>query len=241
MNPNYLQKDVKKIMKILLIEDDATLCQIIHQELQKNGYVVDRCTDGESGILYALNSDYGYDLAIIDRMLPVIDGLTIIKAMRQKHIQIPVLIITGLSTIDERVSGLDSGADDYLIKPFHLRELLARVRALTRRPQQIRNDEQLVYNDLIFNCTLRKLQCRNGERILTAKEADLLSVFMQHPEIVFSKEQLILKVWGCDSDIEPGNVDNYISFLRKRLRELNSHCQITTLYGKGYQLENSNA
>lgn len=229
------------MIKILLIEDDETLCQIIHQELQNNGYVVDSCNDGESGILYALNTDYGYDLAIIDRMLPVIDGLTIIKAMRQKHIQIPVLIITGLSAIDERVSGLDSGADDYLIKPFHLRELLARVRALTRRPQQLRHDEQIIYNDLIFDYALRKLQCGSKERILTAKEAELLSVFMQQPETVFSKNQLILKVWGSDSDIEPGNVDNYVSFLRKRLRELNSHCQITTLYGKGYQLENSDA
>lgn len=225
------------MIKILLIEDDETLCQIIRQELQNNGYVVDSCNDGESGILYALNTDYGYDLAIIDRMLPVIDGLTIIKAMRQKNIQIPVLIITGLSAIDDRVKGLDGGADDYLIKPFHFRELLTRVRALTRRSRQLRHDEQIIYNDLIFDYALRKLQCGSKERILTAKEAELLSVFMQQPETVFSKNQLILKVWGSDSDIEPGNVDNYVSFLRKRLRELNSQCEITTLYGKGYQLE----
>lgn len=109
-------------MKILLLEDDLELCTSIRAELEKSGYVVDCCTDGETAMLYALNVEYGYDLAIVDRMLPIIDGLTIIKAMRRKGIRIPIIITTGMSAIDERIEGLDGGADDYLVKPFHIRE-----------------------------------------------------------------------------------------------------------------------
>ncbi len=107
-------------MKILLLEDDLELCGIIQMELVKNGYLADSCNDGVTAMLYALNTDYAYDLAIIDRMLPVIDGLTIIKAMRAKGISIPVIIITGMSALDDRIEGLDGGADDYLVKPFHV-------------------------------------------------------------------------------------------------------------------------
>lgn len=229
------------MVKILLMEDDLDLCQSIQQELMKNGYSVDCCNDGEMAMLYALNTDYGYDLAIVDRMLPVIDGLTIIKAMRRKNIQIPVIIITGMSALDDRVEGLDEGADDYLVKPFHIRELMARVRALTRRPQQIQDIGLLSYADLHFDYPNRKITCNGQELVLTAKEAELLSVFIKQPETAFSREQLVLKVWGSNADIEPGNVDNYISFLRKRLRELHSNCEIKTIYGAGYRLEEPHA
>ena len=224
-----------------LIEDDRELCRSIRRELEKNGYMVECCSDGETAMFYALNTDYGYDIAIVDRMLPVIDGLTIIRAMRQKNIQIPVIIITGMSALDDRVDGLDGGADDYLVKPFHIRELLARVRALTRRPHQIQDAELLTCGDLRFDTSTRTLQCSQRKVALTAKEAELLGTLMRQPEAVFSREQLVLKVWGSDSDIEPGNVDNYISFLRRRLRELGSACQIKTIYGTGYRLEESHA
>ena len=229
------------MIKVLLMEDDLDLCQSIQQELMKNGYSVDCCNDGETAMLYALNTDYGYDLAIVDRMLPVIDGLTIIKAMRRKNIQIPVIITPGMSALDDRVDGLDGGADDYLVKPFHIRELMARVRALTRRPQQIQDIGLLSYADLHLDYPNRKITCNGQELVLTAKEAELLSVLMKQPETAFSREQLVLKVWGSNADIEPGNVDNYISFLRKRLRELHSSCEIKTIYGAGYRLEKSNA
>ena len=114
-------------MKILLLEDDLELCKNIKISLEKENYMVDCCNDGETAMLYALNTDYAYDLAIVDRMLPIIDGLTIIKSMRRKGISIPILIITAMSTLDNRVEGLDGGADDYLVKPFHIKELLARV------------------------------------------------------------------------------------------------------------------
>ena len=144
-------------MKILLLEDDLELCKNIKISLEKENYMVDCCNDGETAMLYALNTDYAYDIAIVDRMLPIIDGLTIIKSMRRKGISIPILIITAMSTLDNRVEGLDGGADDYLVKPFHIKELLARVRALTRRPANIQLSSKLQYGDLTFDKDSRTL------------------------------------------------------------------------------------
>ncbi|CVI64998.1 Response regulator ArlR [Clostridiales bacterium CHKCI001] len=228
-------------MRVLLLEDDLNLCYTIEQALGKEGYSVDCCHDGETAMLYALNRDLGYDLAIVDRMLPIIDGLTIIKSMRRKGITIPVIIITGMSALDDRIDGLDGGADDYLVKPFHIRELLARVRALTRRPYEMKESNCLSYSDLTFDRTNRLLQKGNQELTLTGKETELLYHLMKTPETLLTKEQLVVRVWGTNSDIEPGNVENYISFLRKRLKELQSQCEIKTVYGTGYKLECSHA
>ena len=228
-------------MKILLLEDDLELSHSIRDSLIKNGDTADVCNDGETAMLCALNEDCGYELAIVDRMLPVIDGLTIIRAMRQKGIQIPVIIITGMSAIDDRIDGLDGGADDYLVKPFHMKELLARIRALTRRSRETHIPGLLSYADLQFDRENRRIRCNGKELDLSAKETDLMYTLMKQPDTLFSREQLILTVWGIDSDIAPGNVDNYISFLRKRLKELGSCCIIKTVYGTGYRLENSDA
>ena len=228
-------------MRVLLLEDDLNLCGTIEEALGKEGYSVDSCHDGETAMLYALNTDLGYELAIVDRMLPIIDGLTIIKSMRRKGINIPVIIITGMSALDDRIDGLDGGADDYLVKPFHVRELLARVRALTRRPYEMKETNILTYADLTFDRVKRLLQKGSQSLTLTAKETELLYSLMRTPETQLTKEQLILRVWGADSNIEPGNVENYISFLRKRLKELQSQCEIKTVYGSGYKLERSHA
>ena len=228
-------------MRVLLVEDDLNLCGTIEEALGKEGYSVDSCHDGETAMLYALNTDLGYELAIVDRMLPIIDGLTIIKSMRRKGINIPVIIITGMSALDDRIDGLDGGADDYLVKPFHVRELLARVRALTRRPYEMKETNILTYADLTFDRVNRLLQKGSQSLTLTAKETELLYSLMRTPETQLTKEQLILRVWGADSNIEPGNVENYISFLRKRLKELQSQCEIKTVYGSGYKLERSHA
>ena len=195
-------------MKILLLEDDLELCSSIQSQLTKNGYMVDACNDGETAMLYALHTDYSYDLAIVDRMLPVIDGLTIIKAMRKKDIQIPVIIITGMTALNEKIEGLDGGADDYLAKPFHIQELLARVRALTRRPGEIKAEDKLCYADLCFNKSNRELTCSLNTIFLTAKESELLYILMKSPETLFQREQLILKIWGTSSEVEQWNVDN---------------------------------
>lgn len=228
-------------MRVLLLEDDLNLCDTIEEALGKESYSVDSCHDGETAMLYALNTDLGYELAIVDRMLPIIDGLTIIKSMRRKGINIPVIIITGMSALDDRIDGLDGGADDYLVKPFHVRELLARVRALTRRPYEMKETNILTYADLTFDRINRLLQKGSQSLTLTAKETELLYSLMRTPETQLTKEQLILRVWGADSNIEPGNVENYISFLRKRLKELQSQCEIKTVYGSGYKLERSHA
>ncbi|MFR9147523.1 MAG: response regulator transcription factor [Mediterraneibacter sp.] len=228
-------------MKILLVEDDAELCSVIQKALEKEKYIVDCVSDGETAMFYALNTEYAYDLAIIDRMLPVIDGLTIIKAMRKKGIRIPVIIITAMDALDNRIEGLDGGADDYLVKPFHIRELSARVRALIRRPADLQLSGKLQYGDLTFDKESRKLSSDGKSVQLTARETELFSVLIQSPEKLFNREQLVLKIWGTSSEVEAGNVDNYISFLRKRLRELNSFCKITTVYGAGYKLEKNHA
>lgn len=228
-------------MKILLVEDDAELCSVIQKALEKEKYIVDCVSDGETAMFYALNTEYAYDLAIIDRMLPVIDGLTIIKAMRKKGIRIPVIIITAMDALDNRIEGLDGGADDYLVKPFHIRELSARVRALIRRPADLQLSGKLQYGDLTFDKESRKLSSDGKSVQLTARETEFFSVLIQSPEKLFNREQLVLKIWGTSSEVEAGNVDNYISFLRKRLRELNSFCKITTVYGAGYKLEKNHA
>lgn len=228
-------------MKILLVEDDAELCSVIQKDLEKEKYIVDCVSDGETAMFYALNTEYAYDLAIIDRMLPVIDGLTIIKAMRKKGIRIPVIIITAMDALDNRIEGLDGGADDYLVKPFHIRELSARVRALIRRPADLQLSGKLQYGDLTFDKESRKLSSDGKSVQLTARETELFSVLIQSPEKLFNRDQLVLKIWGTSSEVEAGNVDNYISFLRKRLRELNSFCKITTVYGAGYKLEKNHA
>lgn len=224
-------------MKILLVEDDKNLCNMIKQQLTKENYVVDACTSGEDGMIYALNPDNSYALAIIDRMLPVIDGLTIIKAMRKKMISIPVIIITGMSELNDKIDGLDNGADDYLVKPFHIPELSARIRALTRRPVTISEKTSLHYHDLSLNLGRKELSCNENTISLTPKEFLLMCAFLEKPDTILTREQLMQKVWETDAPIEQGNVDNYVYFLRKRLRILGSGCSVTASYGSGYLLE----
>lgn len=224
-------------MRILLIEDDKNLSATIAEQLQKEGYITDCCYDGETALGYALHPEYGYDIVLLDRMLPIIDGLTVLKAMRQKQIYTPVLIITGLDELDDKIDGLDCGADDYLVKPFHVKELFARIRALARRPADMIRKEALAAFDLTLDVEDRRLTCNGQSIMLTQKEADLMAVFMEKPDNTYSRSQLLWKVWGGSSEVEDGNVDNYIHFLRKRLCELGCKARIKTVYGTGYRLE----
>ena len=169
-------------MRVLLIEDDENLSAIIEEQLQKEGYITDRCADGETALSYALHFEYGYDIVLLDRMLPIIDGLTILKAMRQKQIYTPVLMMTGLGELDDKIDGLDCGADDYLVKPFHMKELLARIRALTRRPTDIANKEVLTVFDLTLDIEHRRLTCNGQSIMLTQKEANVMTVFLESPD-----------------------------------------------------------
>lgn len=224
-------------MKILLIEDNTALCDTIKSQLSKEGHIIDVCHSGDEGLIFAINEAAGYDLAVIDRMLPIVDGLTIIKAMREKQIQIPIIIITGMSELDDKIEGLDNGADDYLVKPFHIRELSARIRALNRRPVNTQETSKLFFGDLSLDFSKQQLECNQKQLVLTPKEFHLLCAFMKAPDTIFSREQLIQKAWDSNAEIESGNVDNYIYFLRKRLKALNSSVSIRSVYGSGYILE----
>ncbi len=224
-------------MKILLIEDDVTLCDTIKTQLTKEGHLIDACHSGEEGLMLALAPNSGYELAIIDRMLPVIDGLAIVRAIREKQIPIPVIIITGMSELEDKIEGLDNGADDYLVKPFHVRELSARIRALNRRPPKTQESTVLNFGDLSLDCSSQQLKCGNKTLTLTPKEFHLLCAFLKKPQTILSREQLLHQAWGFDAEIEPGNVDNYIYFLRKRLKALHSNATIRSVYGSGYLLE----
>ncbi len=224
-------------MRILLVEDDRNLSAAIAEQLEKEGYGTDCCYDGETALHYALNIEYGYDIVLLDRMLPILDGLTVLKAMRQKQILTPVLILTGLGELEDKIQGLDCGADDYLVKPFHIRELLARVRALTRRPVEIQERKSLEAYGLTLDPQHRRLSYQGTSVPLTQKEMNLMAVFLEQPDRVQSRSQLLWKVWGADAEVEDGNVDNYIHFLRKHLRELGCKAVIKTVYGAGYRLE----
>lgn len=224
-------------MRILLVEDDQNLSAAIAEQLQKEGSITDCCYDGETALHYALDPQYGYDIVLLDRMLPILDGLTVLKAMRQKQIFTPVLILTGLGELEDKIEGLDCGADDYLVKPFHIRELLARIRALTRRPAEIQERKTITAYGLALDIEYRRLTYQGKSVILTQKETNLIAVFLEQPDTVQSRSQLLWKVWGGNAEVEDGNVDNYIHFLRKRLRELGSKASIKTVYGAGYRLE----
>lgn len=224
-------------MKLLLVEDDIHLAEIVCEKLEQDGYLVDVCHDGEEGMYYALDPSLSYDLVLLDRMLPVVDGLTILKALRAKSLQTPVLLLTGLAEVDDRVEGLDAGADDYLVKPFEMKELLARVRALVRRPVELKNTQRYTFGDIILEVQKRELSSGKNKVQLTKKETDLLATLMLSPDAPLSRDQLLMKVWGTDAYVEPGNVDNYMSFLRRRLDTIACKTAIKTLYGTGYQLE----
>lgn len=222
-------------MRILLIEDDKDLCKVVSQQLNNQGYEVDSCYSGEDALIYALQ--YEYDLIILDRMLPVLDGLSITQVIRKKNIYTPIIMVTALGSISDRIEGLDAGADDYLIKPFDIEELFARVRALTRRPLKIENIDIVEFSDLIINKSSNTLSCNNKTISLSKKEGELLAFLMKNTEVPVSRERLITHVWGVDSTVEDGNLDNYIHFLRRRLKNIGSGSTIKTIYGIGYQLK----
>lgn len=157
--------------------------------------------------------------------------------MRQKQIHTPVLIMTGLGELDDKIAGLDCGADDYLVKPFHIKELLARIRALTRRPSEIKDRQIVSAYELELDSEHRRLKYRGKSVMLTQKESDLISVFLEKPDNTHNRNELLWRVWGGNAEVEDGNVDNYIHFLRKRLKELGCKVSIKTIYGAGYRLE----
>jgi len=221
-------------MRILLAEDEPELNRALVAIFTKNNYSVDAVFDGADALAYLKEGDY--DCAVLDVMMPKMDGITVLKNIRKAGKTLPVLILTAKSEIDDRILGLDSGADDYLTKPFAVKELLARVRAITRR-LTAGVDANLTYG----NCTLSRatyiLSTPEGETRLTNKEFQMLEMLMSAPNQVVSPDQFMDKIWGYDSDSEVGVVWVYITYLRKKLLAVKANLGIKALRNAGYTLE----
>lgn len=222
-------------MRILLIEDDRRLAESVKFQLEKEGFTVDHCEAGDDGLQLAL--EQAHDLILLDRMLPEIDGLTVLRSLRKNHIAAPVILTTALGALDDRIDGLDCGADDYLVKPYAIEELLARIRALARRPQSFSDRHILAYMDIRLDPDTRVLSCNGQELQLSRRKAFLLEYFLRNPERTLTREQIFSRIWGIDGAVEGANLDTYVYFLRKHLRSLKSRVSITTVHGTGYRLE----
>ena len=222
-------------MRILVIEDEHKIAQALKRALQQENYAVDVSFDGDDG--YAMATTEPYDLAIVDRMIPgEYDGIAIVKAMREQKIHTPVLLLTAKGTIADRATGLDSGADDYLVKPFALEELLARVRALLRRPVEVQQTV-LTAGDLSLN-TISCTVTRAGKDItLTSKEFALLEFLLRNQGRPNSKDSIISHVWDYDADVLPNTVEVYIKYLRQKVDEPFDTPLIQTIRGFGYKIE----
>ena len=222
-------------MRILIIEDEVRLASTLQDLLELNGYTADICHDGESGLDNALTGIY--DIVLLDVMLPKLDGFTVLQRLRNAGTTAPVLMLTARSDVSDRVQGLDCGADYYLTKPFEPRELLACIRALTRRQPDLRNPDLLEYGDLKLDKNAFSLLCGERSVRLSRKEFDLMELLVLNRELVLTKETILLKLWGYESDAEDNNVEVYISFLRKKLNHIHSQVRIKTIRLVGYCLE----
>ncbi len=222
-------------MRILIVEDEQRLAEALAQILEKNKYSADISLDGESGLDNALSGVY--DAIILDVMLPKINGFEVLRTMRRERITTPVMLLTAKDEISDKVHGLDLGADDYLTKPFSTEELLARLRALIRRKSDAVCENMVSFADLNLSLDSFELMCCDKSVKLGLKEFDIMKILLSYGSKVLSKETLIEKVWGYDSEAEYNNVEVYISFLRKKLMHLKSKVSIKTVRGVGYTLE----
>nr|WP_285860156.1 MULTISPECIES: response regulator transcription factor [Paenibacillus] len=218
----------------MIVEDEKHLAEAVAQVLKKNNYTVDLAHDGEYGLDCAISAIY--DFIILDIMLPKIDGITILKEIRKHGISVPVVLLTAKGETEDTVNGLDSGADDYIAKPFKSEELLARLRALSRRKGELTQDGTLSYGDIDINPNSLELFCGNKSYKLTLKEFQLLELLINMRGMVVSKNTIIEKLWGYDGEAEDNNVEVYISFLRKKLSHIKSETSIHTMRGVGYVL-----
>lgn len=221
-------------MRVLIVEDEIRLADALAQILKENKIMVDVVYDGKDGYEYALTNIY--DVIILDLMLPLMNGFEVSKKLRYEKIQTPILILTAKYSTTDKVTGLDCGADDYMTKPFESDELLARLRALTRRHGEIQLNEA-TFGDLSLNLSTGDLHCKGKSTHLNFKESEILKILMANTGGAITKDDLIVKVWGYDSDATDNNVEAYISFIRKKLNFLGSNVIITALRKMGYRLE----
>lgn len=222
-------------MRLLLVEDEERLRESLVFQLEKENFTVDACGDGEEA-LYYINQNL-YDLILLDRMLPLLDGTKVLEILRQAHNETPVILITALGTLGDKVTGLDLGADDYLVKPFAFEELMARIRCVARRPRRLKPEGVLHFQDVTCQTEEHTLKGPDGSCSLSRREQELMEVFLRNPGQTLSRSLLLTRVWGMDSDVEDGNLDNYIHFLRRRLKTVGSAVSIRTVRGIGYRME----
>ena len=221
-------------MRVLIVEDEVRLAEALGQILEEQKYQAEIVHDGELGLDYAKSGLY--DIIILDVMLPKKSGFEVVRELRAAKIATPVLLLTARDEVADKVTGLDCGADDYMTKPFAPEELLARLRALSRRQGDVVLEE-LTFADLTLNLSTYSLRCGAKSVHLGFKEFEVLKLLMTNPQMIISKETLLLKVWGTESDAEDNNVEAYVSFLRKKFFYLGSRVTIGTLRKVGYRLE----
>ncbi len=226
-------------MRLLLAEDEKELSNALTAVLKVNNYSVDPVYNGTDALAYA--SADNYDGIIMDIMMPGMSGLDVLKEIRRKGNGIPVLLLTARSELEDKVTGLDAGADDYLTKPFAMKELLARVRAMTRRISEAAPSDDLRFGDITLKRSTFELTGPKGSLRLGSKEYQLLEYMMQNPNMLISTERFMEKIWGYDSDAEINVVWVYISYVRKRLASVGSAVTIRAARGAGYSLEYKNA
>ena len=226
-------------MHILIIEDEYALAELIKEKLTKDGYIVDIETDGEEGYYNALSGLY--DLIILDVMLPSMNGFEILKKLREEEIESKVIMLTAKSMLEDKLNGLENGANDYLTKPFHIEELLARVNIQLNKTSTSKK-KKISYEDIEIDITksLLKNTNNNEEVELVCKELKLLEYFINNKEQILSKDQIYNKVWGVENEIESNNLEAYLSFIRRKLKAINSKVNIKAIRGLGYKMEVNN-
>ena len=222
-------------MKVLMVEDERDLAEAVKAVLQKNNFTIELVFDGEYGLDCALTGIY--DIVILDIMLPKMDGLTILREMRGEGIETPVLMLTARGDVRDKVAGLDGGADDYLPKPFHMDELLARLRALGRRKAELQIGGIIRIGTLEFNPQLLTLADGVVETSLTLKESQLLELLLERGANYVSKDTIIEKLWSYDADVTDSHVESQVSLLRKKLAAADGGVSVKTARGLGYRLE----
>lgn len=225
-------------MKVLIIEDEYSLADAIAETLKNDNFSVSIETNGEDGENEALTENY--DLILLDVMLPKKNGFDILRTLGQAKIKTPVIMLTAKSEIEDKLNGLEHGADDYITKPFAMRELMARIKAVLKRTNNIENTEYLEYGDLVLDFKNAKLKCNDSEIQISGKELELLEQLLINKNQISSRESLAERIWGYENDSEYNNVEVYITFVRRKLKLIGSAVNIKAVRGVGYKLEVKN-
>ena len=222
-------------MKLLLVEDSLQLNKALSTVLKRNSFVVDSAFDGEEALIFI--KDYQYDVIILDIMLPKINGIEVLKRARASGIQTPILMLTAKSTTEDKITGLDAGADDYLAKPFVVEELLARIRALIRRKPSYESKNELSFKDLTLDLDNLTLSCGDNKVVLMNKEMQIMSLLMKNGDKVVSLDTISKNAWDIDAYSTNENVWVFVSYLRKKIESIGSKVNIKSIRYQGYYLE----